>query len=78
MQKPPEQTTRDDQIEISARFWATVDTQQFRQIIERDGLDAEQCARLWRMLDRQDEPPPFLKIFVKREDVMRIWPPRKK
>jgi hypothetical protein len=67
-----------EQIKIPARFWAGMSTEEFMGIVRRNGLDGEQCQRLWRMQDRQDAPPNFLEIRVRREDVMRVWPEKAK
>jgi hypothetical protein len=38
-------------------------------------LNAAQCARLWRMTDRQGVPPGRLQVLFNREDLMREFPP---
>ncbi len=70
------QTTED--VVIPPAFFRAMSRDEFRQLCLNNGvLNAEQCARLWRMTDRQDEPPRSMTLMVSREDVMRIWPPRK-
>ena len=68
-------------IQIPARFWKSITAEEFHQVCMTSELTAEQCARVWRMLDRQDEPPQTLGVRVSREDVMRLFPapsPKKK
>jgi hypothetical protein len=68
-------------IQIPAKFWKSLTDAEFHQVCMTSELSPELCARAWRMLDRQDEPPEKLGIMVSREDVMRLFPappPRKK
>ena len=54
----------DPKIDIPAEFWQTVSREEVPGIFERDGLNADQCTRLWRLLDRRGRPPKFLRILV--------------
>jgi hypothetical protein len=63
---------------IPPRFFENLGDDEAMQIMMTSRLNAEQCARLWRMLDRQDKPPTSLTLSVSRADVMKIWPPREK
>jgi hypothetical protein len=58
---------------LAAAFWKTVSEQEFREIIDRGGiLNAEQCARLWRIEERQTEPPKALEILIWKPDLDRL------
>ena len=61
---------------IPARFWQTLKPGEFAQIVyEQNGcLNADQCARLWRLEDRNSEPPQRLQVLVSRADINRLWP----
>jgi hypothetical protein len=65
-----------DPISIPVEFIRTL-SRADRDVLFGNGgyLDAEQCARLWRMTDRQDVPPKRLQLLVDLADVMRVWPP---
>ena len=63
---------------IPPKFWQTLKPGEFAQISERGGwLNAEQCARLWRLTDRQDEPPQRMELFFRAEDIDRVFPRKK-
>jgi hypothetical protein len=63
---------------IPPEFWKTLKTGEFDQIADRGGyLNAEQCARLWRLTDRQGEPPQCMEVFFRTEDIDRLFPRKK-
>ena len=63
---------------IPVEFLRTLSRGDWNVLCANEGyLDAEQCARLWQMTDRQDVPPKRLQLLFDRADIMRIWPPRK-
>ena len=58
---------------IPSRFWKSVTSKEFTQIFENGGrLNAELCARLWRMEDRQGDPPQSLEVLVHRPTLERL------
>ena len=58
---------------IPSRFWKSVTSEEFHQICENDGiLNAELCARLWRLEDRQGDPPQALEVLVHKPTLMRL------
>jgi hypothetical protein len=62
-------------VAIPAKFWASLSPAEFLHLAMNDGeLSASECARLWKMTDRQDTPPDSLKIMINREDLMRVFP----
>jgi hypothetical protein len=63
-------------VKIPARFWKSVTQKEFTEVCENSELSAELCARLWRMLDRQDTPPDGLIVRLNAADVIREFPPR--
>ena len=66
-----------EQITIPIEFIRSLTRADWDKLLANNGvLDAEQCARLWRMTDHQDKPPSSLMLMFSREDVMRIWPPK--
>lgn len=54
----------DDLVYIPAKFWRTLPPGRFGEICESNLLNAEECALIWRMTDRQDRPPLSLYIEV--------------
>jgi hypothetical protein len=57
---------------MPSKFW-NMPQQEFNEIIERGGwLNAEQCARLWRMTDRQGQPPERLMVVVSKKHLDRL------
>jgi hypothetical protein len=68
-------TMSDEPVRIPREFWGpSLTKDEFNEIVETSCLNAEQCARVWRMLDRQDPPPDGMKILIKQEDLMRVFP----
>lgn len=58
---------------VPSKFWASVSNEEFTEIINNDGvLNEELCARLWRMEDRQGEPPKRLEILIKRDQFEKL------
>jgi hypothetical protein len=59
---------------LSSRFWQTLKPGEFEQIVfEQDGcLNAEQCARLWRLEERNSEPPLTARVLINRKDLDRL------
>lgn len=64
-----------DHISIPAEFWQTVSEDEFFEICDRNGLNTEQCARLWRLLGRQDAPPKEIAVLLNKSDVVNALPP---
>ena len=63
-------------IKIPARFWQRP-YEEYYYLFENGGwLSSDHCAEIWRMEGRTDKPPLTMQLFVKREDVLRIWPPK--
>jgi hypothetical protein len=42
---------------IPTAFWRTFSKQDFKEMYDRGYLNAEQCRRLYRMTERQQQPP---------------------
>ena len=64
------------QITIPPAFLRTLTSDEFHALCENNGyLNAEQCARLWRMTDRQGDPPASLQLRFSVADLMREYPP---
>lgn len=63
-----------DRIHIPAAFWKVLSKRDQRRIMETSTLDAEDCATLWALLGRTDDPPQQMEVHVKADDVMRLWP----
>jgi hypothetical protein len=60
-------------VEIPARFWRTVTMQEFVRLVHNGGyLNAEQCARLWRMEDFQGSPPKQIRAMVNEVEFDRF------
>lgn len=60
---------------IPKEFWAQMSFAEFNALIANDGwMDAGQCARLWRLTDRQDEPPARMQIVLNMDDVKKVFP----
>ena len=58
---------------LRAKFWTTFSVQEFSDFIDRDGvLNEEQCARLWRMMEYQGEPPKSLVVQVHGPSLNRL------
>jgi hypothetical protein len=64
---------KDDLSKVPVLFWQTMSPEEFSKFaIDQDGwLNAEQCARLWRMEDRQGEPPKRLQILLNRDEFIK-------
>ncbi len=70
-------SSEEPDIDIPVAFWKTLSSTEFYAFAKNGGyLNPEQCARLWQMTDRQDEPPRRLQILANAADVMREFPPR--
>jgi hypothetical protein len=66
----------EDEVAIPKEFWATVSSGEWTALFGNGGfLNAEQCARLWRMTDRQTTPPRCLKVLINAADLMEAFPP---
>ena len=64
---------------IPSRFWKSVTKEEFEQILENDGhLNAELTARLWRLEDRQGDPPQSVGILIHRPTLERLLKERAK
>jgi hypothetical protein len=64
---------------IPSRFWQSVTEGEFEQILENDGrLNAELTARLWRLEDRQGDPPQSVEILIHRPTLERLLNERAK
>lgn len=63
-----------DEQRIPLNFWRVISLKEFERLVfEQDGwLNAEQCARLWRMEDRQGEPPQRLQVLLDRKQVEKL------
>lgn len=63
---------------IPAEFWKTLSDQEFHDIVfkQRSCLNADQCARLWRMLGRKTRPPQWLGVMIKPSDLERLLKPK--
>lgn len=62
---------------IPASFWRKMPKDEFTALIENDGwLNAAQCVRLWRLADRQSEPPIRLQIGFDMAELKRVFPPK--
>lgn len=53
---------------IPPKFWWTIGEAEFVEIATTGYLNAEQCARLWRMEDRNDKPPKRLQVLLEEEE----------
>jgi hypothetical protein len=61
---------------VPARFWKTFTEAEFRELAERDGwLNEAECARLWRMQDRNDPPPKQLQMVFRKDEILKVFPP---
>jgi hypothetical protein len=63
---------KDDLGKIVPNFWKTMPRKDAVEAMQTGFLNKTQSARLWRMLDRQGEPPEKLEILVSKEDVDRM------
>jgi hypothetical protein len=72
----------DREIVIPVKFWASLTPMEFSYVFIENGLNAELCTRLWRMMDWQGSPPRHLKVWIKKAELERmlkkIKPKRKK
>jgi hypothetical protein len=59
---------------IPPRFFKSLTDEEAAQVVTTSRLTPELCARLWRMLDRQDEPPTSMTLYANSADIMRLWP----
>ncbi len=57
--------------DVAPVFWVTTTPQEFETICEAGGLGAEDCRRLWGILDRQDRPPEFIPFPISKEQAQR-------
>jgi len=58
---------------VPTRFWQSMSLEEFDALAKNDGwLNAIQCARLWRMTERNTRPPLKLQIFLKRDEVEKL------
>jgi hypothetical protein len=58
---------------VPARFWSEMSPDEFAAIVHNGGyLDADQCARLWRMMNYQGEAPKRLVAMVSRASFERF------
>ncbi len=57
--------------DVAPVFWVTTSPQEFETICEAGGLGAEDCRRLWSILDRQDRPPEFIPFPISKEQAQR-------
>ena len=65
--------TSDREFLIPPRFFKTLTDEEAVQMVKTSRLTRELCARLWRMLDRQEEPPAEIMLYANTAD-MRLWP----
>ena len=68
----PTKPRTDDFVDIPSEFWKRLGEEGFARVCERGYLDAEQCAQLWRMTDRQDQPPERLEVWVEKRGVDKV------
>jgi len=61
---------------IPKEFWRNMDFDEFKSIHDAGELNREQCARLWRMEGKVDDPPDRMTLMVNKADLMRIFPPK--
>ena len=62
-------TEPDDDFEIPAGLWQSLSNAEFHEICKTGRLDAKLCARLWRLTDRQGQPPAEVKIAIRKADI---------
>jgi hypothetical protein len=67
-------TNHEPDIRIPPKFWQSLSALEFRGIVRRSGLDSDQCARLWKMMDYQGSPPIKLDVFIKQDDFLKVFP----
>jgi len=66
-------------VPIPRQFWATLTEEEQDEFFASNGwLNAEQCARVWRMTDRQDTPPERMQLFFSRAEVMKAFPKKRR
>lgn len=51
--------------DIPAEFWDKIPFADAQRIIRTGKLNAEECALVWRMVDRNDEPPQEMTVLVR-------------
>lgn len=61
----------EDMCAVPVKFWQAMPEDEFsRFVLEQDGwLNEEQCARLWRMEERNSEPPKRMQVLLKRSEI---------
>jgi hypothetical protein len=63
------------ELRIPLNFIRSLSEDEWMYIMGRGGrLNAHLCARLWRCLDRQDEPPESITLMVSKADIERAFP----
>lgn len=62
-----------EQIEIPAKFWRALEISEFSRIAATSTLNKKQCALLWRMTDRQDDPPDSMFLMISIKDLIRSF-----
>jgi len=51
-------------------FLRTLTPDEVCTLVIRDGwLDEKQCARLWSIMDRKDDPPRIVRVYVRQTDI---------
>ena len=60
--------------DIAARFWQTLSNEEMHDILKRGWLNAEQCASLWHMTDRQGTPPLRVDVLLNYAEVLKHFP----
>ena len=67
-----------DDVKIPAQFWQEIGVDEFMHIARR-GLTEKQCARIWKLLGRTDEPPKSMEAVISRVDIEQLarkrWQP---
>lgn len=57
---------------LPAKFFKSLSKAEWDQLFRNDGwLNAEQCARLWRLTDRNTPPPETMQMLVNAADLQR-------
>jgi hypothetical protein len=69
---------KEPMIEIPAKFWGEISQAEWLEVCTTSMLNAEMCRRLWRMTDRQGEPPEKVQVLINREQLMKAFPRIKK
>ena len=66
----PEEIRMSKAIRLPIRFLRSLTPDEVCTLVLRDRwLDEKQCARLWRMMGREDDPPYTVRVYVSRTDV---------